>query len=159
MTPNRPVVLVTEGSDPRPLDWLKERATVIEKRVEDPDFFDALSRAEGMVVRTYTRVNADLLSRAPKLRVVGRGGGGLEDIHGPPPRPRRGGGVSTPPRRSWRSWLKAGWGWKTSTSPPAAPAASRSSTPPMPTRSRSAISSPGSSCNCFARGRCSGIAR
>lgn len=88
MTPNRPVVLVTEGSDPRPLDWLKERATVIEKRVEDPDFFDALSRAEGMVVRTYTRVNADLLARAPKLRVVGRGGVGLENIDVPACRAR-----------------------------------------------------------------------
>ena len=33
-----------------------------------------------MVVRTYTKVNAGLLAKAPKLRVVGRGGVGLENI-------------------------------------------------------------------------------
>ena len=33
-----------------------------------------------MVVRTYTKVNAALLSRAPKLKVVGRGGVGIENI-------------------------------------------------------------------------------
>ena len=36
--------------------------------------------AAGMVVRTYTRVNAALLSRCPRLKVVGRGGVGLENI-------------------------------------------------------------------------------
>ena len=33
-----------------------------------------------MVVRTYTKVNAALLARCPKLKVVGRGGVGLENI-------------------------------------------------------------------------------
>jgi D-3-phosphoglycerate dehydrogenase len=33
-----------------------------------------------MVVRTYTKVTAALLARCPKLRVVGRGGVGLENI-------------------------------------------------------------------------------
>jgi D-3-phosphoglycerate dehydrogenase len=33
-----------------------------------------------MVVRTYTKVNAALLARCPKLRVVGRGGVGIENI-------------------------------------------------------------------------------
>jgi D-3-phosphoglycerate dehydrogenase len=33
-----------------------------------------------MVVRTYTKVNAALLARCPRLRVVGRGGVGLENI-------------------------------------------------------------------------------
>src|SRR5205807_231903 len=34
----------------------------------------------GMVVRTYTKVDAALLARAPNLKVVGRGGVGLENI-------------------------------------------------------------------------------
>jgi len=33
-----------------------------------------------MVVRTYTRVNEGLLARCPRLKVVGRGGVGLENI-------------------------------------------------------------------------------
>jgi D-3-phosphoglycerate dehydrogenase len=76
----KPIVLVTEGSDPAPLQWLKERAEVIELAVDAPDFTQALGSAEGMVVRTYTRVNAAMLAKAPRLKVVGRGGVGLENI-------------------------------------------------------------------------------
>jgi phosphoglycerate dehydrogenase-like enzyme len=77
---SKPVVLVTEGSDAKPLEWLRERAEVVEVGVEDEGFGRELARAEGMVVRTYTKVNEGLLARAPKLRVVGRGGVGLENI-------------------------------------------------------------------------------
>lgn len=80
MTDSRPTVLVTEGSDPAPLQWLRERADVLEVAWDDPQFDLALSRAHGMVVRTYTRVNDALLDRAPLLKVVGRGGVGLENI-------------------------------------------------------------------------------
>jgi phosphoglycerate dehydrogenase-like enzyme len=75
-----PVVLVTEGSDEGPLAWLRERARVIEKGVGDPGFDEALAIAEGMAVRTYTKVNQAMLERAPRLKVVGRGGVGLESI-------------------------------------------------------------------------------
>lgn len=39
-----------------------------------------LSKAAGLVVRTYTRVDAALLALAPNLRVVGRAGVGLDSI-------------------------------------------------------------------------------
>lgn len=73
-------MLVTEGSDPRPLQWLKERCQVVEISPEDPQFGSKLAQAAGMVVRTYTKVNGSLLDKAPKLKVVGRGGVGLENI-------------------------------------------------------------------------------
>jgi phosphoglycerate dehydrogenase-like enzyme len=73
-------VLVTEGSGPRPLQWLKEQARVVEISHTHPDFDKHLVDAEGLVVRTYTKVNADLLARAPRLKVVGRGGVGIENI-------------------------------------------------------------------------------
>jgi D-3-phosphoglycerate dehydrogenase len=76
----QPLILVTEGSDPTPLAWLKERAVVIEAAPDSPEFNAALPEVEGMVVRTYTKVNAALLSRAPKLKGVGRGGVGIENI-------------------------------------------------------------------------------
>lgn len=82
-TPPRPLVLVTEGSDPKPLDWLKERATVVEAGPDDPAFAGHLAAAEGLLVRTYTRVDDALLDRAPNLKVVGRGGVGLENIDVP----------------------------------------------------------------------------
>lgn len=74
------LVLVTEGSDPAPLQWLAERVRVVEVACDDPRFAELLPQAEGMLVRTYTRVNDEMLSRAPKLKVVGRGGVGLENI-------------------------------------------------------------------------------
>ncbi len=75
-----PLVLVTEGSDPTPLAWLKERARVIEAAPDSPEYNAALTDVAGMMVRTYTKVNAALLARCPKLRVVGRGGVGIENI-------------------------------------------------------------------------------
>lgn len=85
MPENRPLprVLVTEGSDPAPLQWLKENADVQEIAASDPVFPDALKSAEGLLVRTYTKVTAGFLDGAPKLKVVGRGGVGLENIDVP----------------------------------------------------------------------------
>src|ERR1051325_2005774 len=54
--PTRPIVLVTEGSDKAPLDWLRTQAEVLEVGLNDPALDQALSRADGMVVRTYTKV-------------------------------------------------------------------------------------------------------
>ncbi len=76
----RPIVLVTEGSDALPLNWLRERAEVIEVGADDPSFETELARADGMVIRSYTKVNDILLAKAPRLRVVGRGGVGIENI-------------------------------------------------------------------------------
>lgn len=75
-----PLVLVTEGSDATPLTWLKENARVIEASPETAEFEAALPEVVGMVVRTYTKVNSALLARCPKLKVVGRGGVGIENI-------------------------------------------------------------------------------
>jgi D-3-phosphoglycerate dehydrogenase len=74
------LVLVTEGSDAAPLEWLKQQTRVVEVAHDDPAFASQLANAEGMVVRTYTRVDDALLAKAPKLKVVGRGGVGLENI-------------------------------------------------------------------------------
>jgi D-3-phosphoglycerate dehydrogenase len=75
-----PLVLVTEGSDATPLAWLKERARVIEAAPDTPAYDAALPDVVGMVVRTYTSVNTALLARCPTLKVVGRGGVGIENI-------------------------------------------------------------------------------
>jgi phosphoglycerate dehydrogenase-like enzyme len=79
----KPLVLVAEKSDARPLEWLAQHAEVVQCPATDPRFESLLARAEGLGVRTYTRVDDALLDRAPKLRVVGRGGVGLENIDVP----------------------------------------------------------------------------
>jgi D-3-phosphoglycerate dehydrogenase len=78
--PELPLVVVTEGSDARPLGWLKEHARVVEAGPDSPELDAALAIADGMVVRTYTRVTESFLTRCPKLKVVGRAGVGLENI-------------------------------------------------------------------------------
>jgi D-3-phosphoglycerate dehydrogenase len=97
----RPTVLVTEGSDAKPLEWLGQRAEVLEVKAADPSFSEALARADGLVVRTYTKVNEALLAGAPRLRVVGRGGVGLENIDVAACRARGIEVVYTPDANTW----------------------------------------------------------
>lgn len=78
-----PLVLVTEDTHATPLAWLKERARVVEAPPGSPEFETALPAADGLLIRTYTKVNAALLARCPKLKVVGRGGVGLENVDVP----------------------------------------------------------------------------
>jgi phosphoglycerate dehydrogenase-like enzyme len=75
-----PLVIVTEGVDPLPLAWLREHARVEEASSDDPKFDQLLAEAHGLAIRTYTRVNDALLARARNLKVVGRGGVGIENI-------------------------------------------------------------------------------
>jgi D-3-phosphoglycerate dehydrogenase len=77
---SKPVIVITEETDPRPLAWLKQRADVTEISYEDPNLAKHLANAEGLLVRTYTKVTAKFLEMCPKLRVVGRGGVGIENI-------------------------------------------------------------------------------
>lgn len=74
------LVLVAEELDPVCEAWLRERAEVLRVPHDDPSFHDALSRADALIVRTYTIVNDALLNRAPKLKVVARAGVGLDNI-------------------------------------------------------------------------------
>src|SRR5882762_5579276 len=77
---SKPIVLVSEGLDEGPMNWLRAQADVIELGYDEKGFDEALARAEGLVVRTYTKVTEQFLAKAPKLRVVGRAGVGLENI-------------------------------------------------------------------------------
>src|SRR6478672_845665 len=77
---NLPLILITEDADPAPLGWLRQRARVEEVEPEDSRFPALLAQADALAVRTYTKVNEAMLARAPKLKVVGRGGVGLENI-------------------------------------------------------------------------------
>src|SRR5262245_8091999 len=86
--PELPLVLVTEGSEATPLAWLRERARVVEAAPDSPEFDGSLPEAVGLALLTYTRVKAALLARGPKLKVVGRGGVGLENIYVPACRAR-----------------------------------------------------------------------
>src|SRR5690606_32475618 len=66
--------------DPVAAAWLAERARLEVASADSARFAELLPRAEGLVVRTYTKVNQALLDRAPNLRAVGRAGVAVENI-------------------------------------------------------------------------------
>lgn len=77
----KPKVVISERLEGEPAKWLARRAEVIHASYEDtPALQRALKSADGLVVRTYTKVDDKLLKAAPKLKVVGRAGVGIENI-------------------------------------------------------------------------------
>ena len=77
----KPLVIQTEDLDPEPAAWLAERCElVVCSFTSESRFWELLGSAQGLVVRTYTQVSPALLARAPRLKVVGRAGVGLENI-------------------------------------------------------------------------------
>jgi len=78
-----PLVLVTEESDAPQDRWLVEHARVVHAPLGSPEADRVLPEIEGLLVRTYTQVTDAVLDSMPKLRVVGRGGVGLENIDVP----------------------------------------------------------------------------
>lgn len=79
-TARRPLVIQTEELHDSAAAWLSERCELVRCATDDAKFPDLLLQANALVVRTYTRVDADLLARAPRLKVVGRAGVGLDRI-------------------------------------------------------------------------------
>jgi len=78
---NPPRVLVAEPLDPECEAWLAERAAVARPSSEGrAALLASVADADGLVVRTYTRVDRELLAAAPRLRVVGRAGVGLDNL-------------------------------------------------------------------------------
>ncbi|MBN2496339.1 MAG: phosphoglycerate dehydrogenase [Deltaproteobacteria bacterium] len=73
-----PIVLVTEPLEPSSLDYLRAHARLL--ACEPAEVAGQIGRADGLVVRTYTRVDAALLDRAERLKVVGRAGVALDNI-------------------------------------------------------------------------------
>lgn len=77
----RPLVVQTEELDPTCAAWLAERCELVACPSEDGTRFpELLARAEGLVIRTYTKVDSALLAAAPRLKVVGRAGVGLDNV-------------------------------------------------------------------------------
>ena len=77
---DRPLVVQTEELGAEPAAWLAERCRLVVCPFEQRERFgELLKETKGLVIRTYTRVDEAMLAAAPKLRVVGRAGVGLDD--------------------------------------------------------------------------------
>lgn len=73
-------VVITETLDERCAAWLAERGEVVWQAHDRPGLDAELAKADALVVRTYTQIDAALLDRAPNVKVVGRAGVGLDNF-------------------------------------------------------------------------------
>ena len=76
----KPTVIQTENLPQECSDWLAQR---VDLHICPPDslrFKELLPTASGLVIRTYTVVDAEMIAKATKLRVVGRAGVGTDNI-------------------------------------------------------------------------------
>lgn len=74
-------VVVAEPIAAKALGRLRARHEVVELTEYSAAALDAaLVGAEGLIVRTYSRVTADIISNAACLRVIARAGSGVENI-------------------------------------------------------------------------------
>lgn len=74
------LALQTEHLEATAAAWLGERCKLVRCAADEPGFYELLAQADALVIRTYTRVDAALLARAPRLKVVGRAGVGLDNV-------------------------------------------------------------------------------
>ena len=78
-------ILVADEVSDRGLQPLHDAGFVVEKRtgLKPAELTAALSGCVGLVVRSETKVTADLMDSATTLRVVGRAGVGVDNIDVP----------------------------------------------------------------------------
>src|SRR5438034_6963272 len=77
-------VLICDPISPKGIDYFRQqpgfRVTVLEKRLSEPELLPVVGEAEAMVVRSETKVTRKVMEAAPKLRVVGRAGVGVDNV-------------------------------------------------------------------------------
>ena len=76
----RPLVAVTEPLSPAAMTWIRSQCEVVQASPGTAAFTSHAPRVQGLVVRTLTRVDHEMLRALPALKVVGRAGVGLDNI-------------------------------------------------------------------------------
>lgn len=80
----RPVVLIADKLAQSTVDALGDSVEV--RWVDGPDrpkLLEAVAEADALLVRSATKVDAEVLAAAPKLKIVGRAGVGLDNVEIP----------------------------------------------------------------------------
>ena len=81
---SRPVVLIAEKLAPSVIDALGDEVEVRHVDGTDrPALLDAVSEADALLVRSATKVDAEVLAASSKLKVVARAGVGLDNVDVP----------------------------------------------------------------------------
>jgi len=77
-------VLICDPISPKGIDYFKQQpglnVTVLEKRLSEAELLPIVGQTEAMVVRSETKVTRKVIEAAPKLKVVGRAGVGVDNV-------------------------------------------------------------------------------
>src|SRR6516164_584491 len=77
-------ILVCDPVSPKGISLLQQRpefeVVVLEKRLTEAELIPVVTDAVAMVVRSETKVTRKVIEAAPKLRVVGRAGVGVDNV-------------------------------------------------------------------------------
>src|SRR5438105_7821911 len=80
-------ILVCDPISPKGIALLQQRpefeVTVLPKRLSEAELLPVVKDVVAMVVRSETKVTAKVIENAPKLRVVGRAGVGVDNVDVP----------------------------------------------------------------------------
>ncbi|GAA2348000.1 phosphoglycerate dehydrogenase [Dactylosporangium salmoneum] len=84
LPPDRPVVLIAEELAPSALEVLADDYEVLHIDGTDrPALLAGLADASAVIVRSATRIDAEAIAAAPRLKVVARAGVGLDNVDVP----------------------------------------------------------------------------
>src|SRR5438270_4461462 len=77
-------VLICDPISPKGIDYFRQqpgfRVTVLDKRLSEAELIPIVVETEAMVVRSETKVTRKVIEAAPKLKVVGRAGVGVDNV-------------------------------------------------------------------------------
>ncbi|MDB6033351.1 MAG: D-3-phosphoglycerate dehydrogenase [Verrucomicrobiales bacterium] len=77
-------VLICDPISPKGIELFRSRpefnVTVLDKRLSEAELLPLVKDVEAMVVRSETKVTKKVIDAAPKLRVVGRAGVGIDNV-------------------------------------------------------------------------------
>ncbi len=77
-------VLICDPISPKGIALLQQqpqlKVTVLSKRLSEAELLPLLADVEAMVVRSETKISRKVIENAPKLRVVGRAGVGVDNV-------------------------------------------------------------------------------
>ena len=81
MTDQRPYIVFAEPFDRTAMERMSTvgRVTVLDS-VNEKNLMEAVADCDALLVRTSTQVSRSMIERAHRLRVIGRGGAGLDNI-------------------------------------------------------------------------------
>lgn len=78
---HRPRILVCDGVHSAGVDLLREHCDIDEQPAITPaQLIDRIPRYDGIILRSRSRLSADILEHALRLKVIGRAGSGLDNV-------------------------------------------------------------------------------